>query len=134
MKLLWERALLRQCGEEGERLLLEWDAEGMVEVLLEARIDAFWSQVLLPDAPGNSFPVHHHCIHLQVSPEGATPRQALPPNNQGSSVACELESYYESSYLDSEGDPLKWWKEHEKIYKRSEKADQLFHSHLMLLD
>ncbi|RXN18503.1 serine threonine- kinase Nek4-like protein [Labeo rohita] len=78
MKLLWERALLRQCGEEGERLLLEWDAEGMVEVLLEARIDAFWSQVLLPDAPGNSFPVHHHCIHLQVSPEAAEIKEPLP--------------------------------------------------------
>ncbi|RXN14616.1 fish-egg lectin-like protein [Labeo rohita] len=24
-----QRALLRQCGEEGEKLLLEWDAEGM---------------------------------------------------------------------------------------------------------
>lgn len=44
--------------------------------------------------------------------------QALPPNNQESSVACELESYLQLSYLDSEADPLKWWKEHEKIYPR----------------
>ncbi|KAI2645634.1 E3 SUMO-protein ligase ZBED1 [Labeo rohita] len=33
--------------------------------------------------------------------------QALPPNNQESSVACELESYLQSSYMDSEGGPIK---------------------------
>ncbi|XP_051780341.1 E3 SUMO-protein ligase ZBED1-like [Erpetoichthys calabaricus] len=51
-----------------------------------------------------------------------TAEQALPPNNQKSSVACELENYLQSSYLDSEGDPLKWWKEHEKIYPRLSKV------------
>ncbi|KAI2646520.1 E3 SUMO-protein ligase ZBED1 [Labeo rohita] len=51
-----------------------------------------------------------------------TAEQALPPNNQESSVACELQSYLQSSYLDSEGDPLKWWKEHEKIYPRLSKV------------
>ncbi|XP_039597059.1 E3 SUMO-protein ligase ZBED1-like [Polypterus senegalus] len=51
-----------------------------------------------------------------------TAEQALPPNNQKSSVACELESLLQSSYLDSEGDPLKWWKEHEKSYPRLSKV------------
>lgn len=47
-----------------------------------------------------------------------TADQAWPPNNQEPSGACELESYLQSSCLDSEGETLKWWKEHRKIYSR----------------
>ncbi|XP_057210029.1 E3 SUMO-protein ligase ZBED1-like [Triplophysa rosa] len=51
-----------------------------------------------------------------------TTEQALPPNNQEPSVTCELQSYLQSCNLDSEGDPLKWWNEHEKIYPRLSKV------------
>lgn len=40
-----------------------------------------------------------------------TAEQDLPPNNQDLSVACELQTYSQSC----EGNPLKWWKEHEKL-------------------
>lgn len=51
-----------------------------------------------------------------------TTEQALPSNNQEPSVACELQSYLHSCKLDSEGDPLKRWKEHEKVYPRLSKV------------
>lgn len=51
-----------------------------------------------------------------------TAEQALPPNNQELSVACELQTYFQSRNLDREGNPLKWWKENEKFYLRLSKV------------
>lgn len=51
-----------------------------------------------------------------------TAEQALPTNNQEPSVACVLQSFLQSCNLDSEGDPLKQWKENKKVYPRLSKS------------
>lgn len=57
-----------------------------------------------------------------------TIEQDLPslPINQKLSVTCELQAYLQSHNLDSEGDPLKWWKENEKVYPRLSKVGKKY--------
>ncbi|XP_041821745.1 E3 SUMO-protein ligase ZBED1-like [Chelmon rostratus] len=43
------------------------------------------------------------------------------PNQEQQTVASELQAYLQCASLDSENDPLDWWKEHGKLYPRVSK-------------
>ena len=43
--------------------------------------------------------------------EGTTPRPT--PQQQQQAIASELQSYLQSGNLDTEEDPLNWWREHQ---------------------
>ncbi|KAJ8333618.1 hypothetical protein SKAU_G00416260 [Synaphobranchus kaupii] len=46
--------------------------------------------------------------------EGTTPRSS--PYQEQQAVASELQSYRQCANLDSEEDPLDWWREHQTLY------------------
>ncbi|XP_056445916.1 E3 SUMO-protein ligase ZBED1-like isoform X2 [Gadus chalcogrammus] len=48
--------------------------------------------------------------------EGTTPRPS--PEQQQQAIASELQSYLQSGNLDTEEDPLSWWREHQRLYPR----------------
>ncbi|XP_073716552.1 E3 SUMO-protein ligase ZBED1-like [Misgurnus anguillicaudatus] len=41
-----------------------------------------------------------------------------PPLQQDQAIALELQSYLQTETLDAEEDPLKWWREHHRVYPR----------------
>ena len=51
--------------------------------------------------------------------EGTTPRSSPHQEQQG--VASELQSYIQCANLDSEEDPLDWWREHKRLYPQLSK-------------
>lgn len=48
-----------------------------------------------------------------------TPTTTAAPNKRGA-IENELSSYLQSASVESDTDPLKWWKDHEVVFSRSE--------------
>lgn len=51
--------------------------------------------------------------------EGATQRPS--PLQEQQAISSELQSYLQSGNLDSEEDPLDWWREHQRLFPRLSK-------------
>lgn len=50
--------------------------------------------------------------------QGTAPRSAVLQPDQDKAIAFELQSYLQAGTLDTEADPLKWWKVSQKFYPR----------------
>lgn len=51
----------------------------------------------------------------------AAATQRLSPLQEQQAISSELQSYLQSGNLDSEEDPLDWWREHQRLFPRLSK-------------
>ncbi|XP_058248423.1 E3 SUMO-protein ligase ZBED1-like isoform X2 [Hemibagrus wyckioides] len=122
--------LLDMVSTVDPRFKMSYSAENnkaSIQARLKAEMQTVAMMVTLPAPPKENTEENTEagCTPKKKMTLGSyfkTTEQALPPSNHEPSVACELQSYLESCNLDSEGDPLKWWKEHEKVYPRLSKV------------